>query len=276
MSTTSGGFPLMAQTQAQRYLTHNELAWAVDVLQQGVLDRDLATPPGSPSEGDAYIVADSATGAWTGHENEIAFYFGSVWNFLQPELAQGNGIFVQDEAVRVRWNPAGSPAAYEVLSLATDAADVTYTPADNTDWTGSADPGNVDDALDQLAERVTNIQGTGLDADASGFRGIPQNSQSGNYTTGAADAGKHLYHASGAGSGDTFTIDSNANVAYEIGTAITFVNMDSDAVSIAITSDTLYLAGTGTTGMRSLAQYGVATAIKLTSTTWIISGTGLT
>jgi len=47
-------------------------------------------------------------------------------------------------------------------------------------------------------------------------------------------------------------------------------------VTIAITSDTMYLAGTGTTGSRSLAQYGMATAIKMTSTTWIISGNGLT
>ena len=35
-------------------------------------------------------------------------------------------------------------------------------------------------------------------------------------------------------------------------------------------------AGTTTTGSRSLAQNGVATAIKVTSTKWIISGTGLT
>jgi hypothetical protein len=123
---------------------------------------------------------------------------------------------------------------------------------------------------------ASDVQGTGLDVDAAGFRGIPQNAQTGNYTTLAADAGKHLYHASGAGAGDTYTIDSNANVAYEIGTAITFVNMDSNNLTIAITSDTLYLAGTGTTGSRTLAQYGVATAIKLTSTTWVISGTGLT
>jgi len=126
------------------------------------------------------------------------------------------------------------------------------------------------------AQAAVDLQGSGLDVDMAGFRGIPQNSQSGNYTTVAADAGKHLYHASGAGSGDTFTIDSNANVAYEVGTAITFINMDSNTVAIAITSDTLYLAGTGTTGGRTLAQYGVATAVKLTSTTWIISGSGLT
>jgi hypothetical protein len=52
--------------------------------------------------------------------------------------------------------------------------------------------------------------------------------------------------------------------------------MTSQVVTIAITSDTMYLAGTGTTGSRSLAQYGMASAIKMTSTTWIISGSGLT
>lgn len=109
-----------------------------------------------------------------------------------------------------------------------------------------------------------------------GFRNIPQNSQSAAYTTVLGDAGKHLLHPSGDANARTFTIDSNANVAYPIGTAITFINMTSQVVTIAITSDTMYLAGTGTTGSRSLAQYGVATAIKIGSTTWIISGTGLT
>ena len=61
-----------------------------------------------------------------------------------------------------------------------------------------------------------------------------------------------------------------------VSTALTFVNMDSNNLSIAITSVTLYLAGAGTTGTRTLAQYGIATALKLTSTTWLISGTGLT
>lgn len=126
------------------------------------------------------------------------------------------------------------------------------------------------------AQAAAIVQGDGLDADAAGFRGIPQNSQSGNYTCVAADAGKEIYHPSGAGSGDTFTIPANGSVAYEIGTAITFTNMDSNALSIAITTDTLYLAGAGTTGVRSLAQYGTATAVKKTSTTWLISGVNLT
>lgn len=109
-----------------------------------------------------------------------------------------------------------------------------------------------------------------------GFRGIPQNAQTGNYTCVLTDAGKHIYHASGAGAGDTYTIPANGSVAYAIGTAITFINRATDAVSIAITTDTLTQAGTGATGTRALAAYGVATAIKITSTEWIISGTGLT
>ena len=111
--------------------------------------------------------------------------------------------------------------------------------------------------------------------DAVGFRNVPQNAQTGSYTLVLADSGKHIYHALGAGAA-TYTIPANASVAYPIGTAITFVNMSATSISIAITSDTMYLSSAGTTGTRTLAQYGSATAIKLTSTTWLISGSGLT
>lgn len=126
------------------------------------------------------------------------------------------------------------------------------------------------------ATGAVNTFGTGLDVDAAGFRGVPQNSQTASYTCVAADAGRHIVHPSGAGAGDTFTIPANASVAYEIGTAITFINMDSNSLSIAITTDTMNLAGAGTTGARTLAQYGMATAVKVASTTWLISGAGLT
>lgn len=42
-----------------------------------------------------------------------------------------------------------------------DASAVTYTPTTVADWDGSADPGNADDALDQLAERVTDLEVAG-------------------------------------------------------------------------------------------------------------------
>jgi hypothetical protein len=112
--------------------------------------------------------------------------------------------------------------------------------------------------------------------DAVGFRNIPQNSQSAAYTLVLADAGKHIFHPSTDANARTFTIPANSSVAYPIGTAITFINMTSQVVTIAITTDTMYLSSAGTTGSRSLAQYGAATAIKITSTNWIISGNGLT
>lgn len=100
------------------------------------------------------------------------------------------------------------------------------------------------------------------------------NSQTDSYTATLEDAGKTLLLASG--SSKTFTIPANASVAYALGTVLRFVNLSSSNLSIAITTDTMYLAGPGTTGTRTLAQYGTATATKLTSTSWIISGTGLT
>lgn len=108
-----------------------------------------------------------------------------------------------------------------------------------------------------------------------GFRHIPQNNQTANYTLTLDDAGKHIHN--GGTTALTFTIPANATVAFPIGTAITFVNSGTSAdISIAITTDTMRLVGAGTTGTRTLAPYGVATAIKVAAQLWMISGTNLT
>jgi hypothetical protein len=105
---------------------------------------------------------------------------------------------------------------------------------------------------------------------------IAQNSQSGAYTLVLSDAGKHILHPSADTTPRTFTIPANSSVAFPVGTAVTFVNQNAaGAISIAITTDTMRLAGPGTTGTRTLAANGIATAIKITSTEWLISGTGL-
>jgi hypothetical protein len=113
--------------------------------------------------------------------------------------------------------------------------------------------------------------------DAVGFRTIPQNSQSAAYTLVLADSGKQIFHPSADTTARTWTIPANGSVAFPIGTAVTFINQNgAGVITIAITTDTMRLAGAGTTGSRTLAANGVATAIKITSTEWIISGTGLT
>ena len=117
----------------------------------------------------------------------------------------------------------------------------------------------------------TTVDGTNY----VGYLTIPQDAQSGNYTLVASDAGKHIYHAAGSAAA-TYTIPANSSVAYATGTAISFINMSANAVTIAITTDTLYLASTGTTGSRTLSQNGIATAVKFAGTSWIISGAALT
>ena len=111
--------------------------------------------------------------------------------------------------------------------------------------------------------------------DAVGFRNTPINSKSANYTLVLADSGKTIFHPIADNNARTFTIPANSSVAYPVGTVLTFVNLIND-VTIAITTDTMYLAGDGATGSRTLAAYGVASAVKVASTTWVISGNGLT
>ncbi len=120
--------------------------------------------------------------------------------------------------------------------------------------------------------------GTTGNTGPTGPSNIPQGSHSADYTTVLGDAGFHLLHPTADTTARTFTIDSNAHVAYSIGTCITFVNeVSAGALSIAITSDTMYFAGAAsTTGTRTLAAVGIATALKITSTEWVISGTNLT
>jgi hypothetical protein len=114
---------------------------------------------------------------------------------------------------------------------------------------------------------------------AVGYLNVPQTVAGSSYTLVASDAGKHIYNASG--SGVTYTIPIASAVPYPIGTVISFVNWSSSPVTITLGSpDSMYLTGSGATGNRTLAQYGIATITKiqgLASTgVWFISGSGLT
>lgn len=109
-----------------------------------------------------------------------------------------------------------------------------------------------------------------------GFRSVPQNSQSAPYTCVLADSGCHILHPSSDATARTFTIPANASVAFPVGTTITFVNQNAAGViTIAITTDTMRLSPTGLTGNRTLAANGIATALKVSATEWLISGNGL-
>lgn len=78
-----------------------------------VEDRNLTVPPGSPTTGLFYIVAAGATGAWAGHEDAIASWNGTTWQYQLPSV--GFAVWVIDEGIVVvyendttKWQPYGT------------------------------------------------------------------------------------------------------------------------------------------------------------------------
>ncbi len=96
MTTTSHlSLTLVAQNQAQKEVTVNDALVRIDaVLNTGVIDKDLNTPPGSPANGDVYIVNTSPTGAWSGKAKQLAYYYQG-WYFIAPR--EGMLFWVNDE-----------------------------------------------------------------------------------------------------------------------------------------------------------------------------------
>lgn len=94
-STTNLKMPLLVSNQSQKEIIHNEALIIIDnILQNGVIDKDLTTPPSNPNSNDIYIVGASATGAWSGKDNQLAFY-DNGWRFI--EAREGFTFWVNDE-----------------------------------------------------------------------------------------------------------------------------------------------------------------------------------
>ena len=130
MATTSHlGITLIEQSQAQKEITANAAFATIDaVLNTGALDKDLSTPPGSPSEGDVYIVSGSATDAWLSHENDVAYYLNGAWEFISPR--EGMLLWLNDEDALYVWDATAwvlQDATQQNISLlgVNTAADIT-------------------------------------------------------------------------------------------------------------------------------------------------------
>lgn len=99
------GLPFLEAAQAQKHVTHNEALRGLDALVQlSVIDRDLTAPPSSPADGDRYIVNASATGDWSGKDNQIAAWQDGAWAFYPPRA--GWMCWVADEESLITWDGA--------------------------------------------------------------------------------------------------------------------------------------------------------------------------
>lgn len=64
----------------------------------------LAAAPGSPADGDSYLVAVGASGDWAGHDNEVAEWNADegAWEFSEP--SEGFQLWINDDDVTLVFN----------------------------------------------------------------------------------------------------------------------------------------------------------------------------
>lgn len=224
----------------------------------------------TPAEEDYYLLTLIGMNE-NGQEN--------AWEIVKVTAKAGNTLTVERGQEGTTAVPWGAATAIQ-LRITASTLDLLAEPPTKA----GVGLGNVDNTSDANKPVSTATQ-TALDnkvggdaANNIGYLNIPQNSQSAGYTCVLADAGKHILHPAADTTARVFVIPQNSSVAFPVGTAITFVNQNGTGgvVTIAITTDTMRLAGAGTTGNRTLARNGTATALKITATEWIISGVGLT
>lgn len=253
MATDVFPFEVWPEGILQARIPANDNSLRNEVLSKAALTIANSSP-GSPSDGDVHIVGT----AWGGFSaDDVAIYKGGSWQAFAPFpgwvkwLSSASALYTYTGSVWVEFTGSGGAGDVVGPNSSTDANIVLF---------------------DGATGKLLKDAGEGI----ASVRRIPQNSQSAAYTLVLADAGKHILHPSADTTARTYTIPANLSVAYPAGTAITFVNQNgAGAVTIAITSDTMRLAGSGATGSRTLAANGIATALKITATEWIISGTGL-
>lgn len=83
--------------------------WGLSVVNQST-----NAPPGSPADGDAYIIGGSPTGAWSGKARQIAIYEVSAWVYYPPV----EGDHAYDRALNAEYVYSGSAWASQVSGYA--------------------------------------------------------------------------------------------------------------------------------------------------------------
>jgi len=105
-TTPRWALPNLFAGQAQKELFHNEALARIDMLLHGQAESaDETAPPLSPEEGQCWIVAAGATGAWLGREGAVACWTGGGWRYAEPRA--GLALWVIDRGHLVRFDGSG-------------------------------------------------------------------------------------------------------------------------------------------------------------------------
>jgi hypothetical protein len=119
-ATTHLLLPYILAAQAQKHVTHNEALRILDgLVQLSVHDRDLTAPPGSPADGDRYIVASGGAGDWADWDMNVALWADGAWLRLPPRT--GWRAWIEDEGVLLVYDGSDwigtTPASLQNLAL---------------------------------------------------------------------------------------------------------------------------------------------------------------
>ena len=202
-----------------------------------------------------------------------------IWT-VDNILTTGSMAFQNSDNVSITGGVIGSGVVFNG-SITGTASNVTGTVAVANGGTGAtaaaaarsnlgAAAAGANTDITSLEQDVAIVATGTIGATSIGYRGAPQNAQTGAYGLVLADNGKHISITTGG-----VTIPSNASQPFPIGATVVIFNNSGSPQSISITSDTLRQAGTTNTGTRTLAGYGLATAIKVDTTLWVITGAGI-
>lgn len=106
-------FPLLFAGQAQKEGYVNEIAARIDALLHLAIEGELAAPPASPGNGQAWLVAANASGEWSGKSGQIAACQAGNWLYLSARhgmrlLNRATGQFMQFTGT---WTAPARPAA---------------------------------------------------------------------------------------------------------------------------------------------------------------------
>jgi len=103
MATEVLGITELVDSQAAKYATHNEALRQLEGRMVRVKSRTTTAQPGSPDDGDTYILPAGATGTnWAGNDGKLAHRYGGSWKFWTA--VEGARVWVNDEDQCVAFN----------------------------------------------------------------------------------------------------------------------------------------------------------------------------
>lgn len=291
---------LTVPTRNKLYFIHNNTAGAITVRAQGPT-AGTSVAAGTKVilvyngvdvvEATSYSATGGATGANPSASVGLAVVNGVATTFMRSDAAPPIS-----QSITPTWTGSHTftvtvnGAAFNVTGVTLPANGI-YLPSPNT--IGFATNSTVRGTISSAGNWVINAPDSGValyvnavsgahstqieDSAGAGYNAgyleVPATVKTANYPAVLADSGKCIIMN---GTTLTATIPANGSVAYPVGTVLTFININTSDLTIAIGgTDVLTLVATTSTGSRALVENGLATAIKVASTSWIISGSGL-